>query len=204
VWLSTLAKQPSTPNRELERVLRSDPGLVFRLLRIAGTRAGTPLRSIAQALEIVGRDGLERWLSLTTPQRAQAAVPEPDAELLGKSVFRALFCEALGVPDSGRDRGMLYLVGLFSLADMLFQVPLPDLFDRINVPADVRAALLDREGPYADALHVVEAYELGLWEAAADAAERLGIGANYLPSLYTQALRWAAEYLPAVERRRAS
>jgi EAL and modified HD-GYP domain-containing signal transduction protein len=90
---------------------------------------------------------------------------------------------------------MLFLIGLFSLLDAMFRMPLPDILERINLAPEAREALLDRTGPFGDALNFVEAYELGLWEQAAELGKQLGVPADQIPTIYTDAVRWASEQL---------
>ena len=97
-----------------------------------------------------------------------------DNEIARQAVQRARMCEAIG----GRDAGMLFLIGLFSLLDSMFRMPLSDILERINLAPEAREALLDRTGPFGDALNFVEAYELGLWEQTAELGKQLGVPAG--------------------------
>ena len=82
------------------------------------------------------------------------------------------------------------------MIDAVFRMPLSDVLDRVRLANEVHEALLDRTGPYADALNLVESYELGLWESAADQAGALGVDAVKLPDLYAESLAWATEQIP--------
>jgi EAL and modified HD-GYP domain-containing signal transduction protein len=113
-----------------------------------------------------------------------------------QAVQRAHFSEGLATFGAGRDRGTAFLVGLFSLLDAVFRMPLADVLERVNLADEVKNALLERTGPYADALQVIEAYELGLWESAAEGAQSLNIPADKLPEVYAESLRVAGEHIP--------
>jgi len=95
----------------------------------------------------------------------------------------------------GRDAGTLFLVGLFSLMDAVFRLPLHDIVSRVALGDDAKAALLDRTGPYAPALAFAEAYELGLFESAAQHATEMGVDPEKLPELYAASISWTAEAL---------
>ena len=56
-------------------------------------------------------------------------------------------------------------------------------------------ALLDRTGPYADALTFAESYELGLFESAMEVARDMGVAEHALGDIYAGALSWADEML---------
>jgi len=196
--LLALARDPNTPERELEQVISSDPGITFQLLRIVNSAAlgGRGITSIGHALRLVGRTNVVRWLALASAT-ARAGKRGTDDELVRQAVQRARFCEQLATPASRLDKGTMFLIGLFSVLDAVFRMPMSEVLDRVNLADDVRAALLDRTGPFADPLLVVESYELGLWESAADAALRINVSTESLPELYRDAVKWGLEQVPA-------
>lgn len=196
--LLSLARDPATPERELERVISADPAITFQLLRIVNSAAlgGRGITSIAHALRLVGRDNIVRWLALASAT-ATAGKRGTDDELVRQAVQRARFCELLATPTTRLDKGSLFLIGLFSVLDAVFRMPMAEVLERVNLAGEVREALLERSGPLAPALHVVEAYELGLWEAASEAALAVGFAPEGLPALYADAVQWAAEQAPA-------
>jgi EAL and modified HD-GYP domain-containing signal transduction protein len=196
--LLALARDPNTPERELEKVISADPGITYQLLRIVNSAAlgGRGITSIPHALRLVGRNNVIRWLALASAT-ARAGKRGVDDELVRQTVQRARFCEQLWLHRTGLERGTLFLMGLFSMLDAVFRMPMSEVLERVNIADEVKQALLDRTGPYADPLIVVESYELGLWEAAAEAAGRIGHAGEALPAIYTESVQWAAEQMPA-------
>jgi EAL and modified HD-GYP domain-containing signal transduction protein len=140
----------------------------------------------------VGRSAFVRWLALAfaTTRRSNTGA---DESLVQQAVQRARMCELVGRTAGHRDGGSLFLVGLFSLLDAVFRMPLHELLDRVRLSPEVHTALLDRAGPFAGVLELVESYELGLWEGAAENAARLGVRYEMIPELYSEALLWAAQ-----------
>lgn len=195
--LLALARDPNTPERELERVISADPGITYQLLRIVNSAAlgGRGITSIPHALRLVGRNNVVRWLALASAT-SRTGKRGADDELIRQTVQRARFCEQLALPRTGLDKGTLFLMGLFSLLDAVFRMPMSEVLERVNLADDVKLALLDRTGPYADPLLIVESYELGLWESAGEAAGRIGLDAAKLPALYEESLQWALEQMP--------
>lgn len=195
--LLALARNPDTPERELEQVISSDPGITFQLLRIVNSASlgGRGITSIGHALRMVGRDNVVRWLALASAT-ARTGKRGTDDELVRQAVQRAHFCELMATPQTRLDKGTLFLIGLFSLLDAVFRIPMHEVLDRVKLDDDVRAALLDRTGPLSGPLLVVESYELGLWESAAEAAEQITFDPRALPSVYQDAVQMAAEHMP--------
>lgn len=199
--LLALARDPNTPERELERVISADPAITFQLLRIVNSAAlgGRGITSIQHALRLVGRNHIVRWLALASAT-ATTGKRGTDDELVRQAVQRARFCELLSTPETGLDKGAMFLIGLFSLLDAVFRMPMTEVLDRLQLADDVREALIDRSGPFAVVLRVMESYELGLWEAAADAAHEARFDADALPAVYAEAVQWAAEQVPGKNR----
>jgi EAL and modified HD-GYP domain-containing signal transduction protein len=195
--LLALARNPNTPERDLERAISTDPALTFQLLRLVNN-AMTGLRgveSVSHALRLVGRNAFVRWLALAfaTSRRGTTGA---DQELVRHAVQRARFCEQIGKVSRNRlDGGALFLVGLFSMLDAVFRMPLTEVLDRVSLSSDVRDALLDRTGPLADTLTLVETYEMGLWESAAEFAASMGLEPESLPQVYAESVSWASQQL---------
>jgi EAL and modified HD-GYP domain-containing signal transduction protein len=185
----------SATDAEIEDGFRSDPSLSYKLLRITNSAAfgGRDVQSIAFALRMVGRKVLHRWLSLLLISSV-ASNSGIAGELVNAALVRARLCELIG-QRTGRkaDMGPLFLVGLFSLLDVLLRMPMEGILSRMKIAPDVRDALLSRSGPYAAILALVEAQERGDWQAVADAAAAVGVSATDVSVAYTEALTWAAE-----------
>jgi EAL and modified HD-GYP domain-containing signal transduction protein len=190
--LLALARDQNTSDRDLEAAVSSDPSLTFQLLRLVNSASsgGRGIQSIGHAIRLVGRSAFIKWLALAFAA-TRAGTTGVDNEIARQAVQRARMCEAIG----GRDSGMLFLIGLFSLLDSMFRMPLADVLERINLAPEAREALLDRTGPFGDALNFVEAYELGLWEQAGALGESLGVPAERISEIYTDAVKYATEQL---------
>ena len=199
--LLSLARDPKTTDSQLERVISSDPGITYQLLRIVNSAAlgGRGITSIPHALRMVGRTNLIRWLALAAAT-ARTGERGTDDELVRQAVQRGRFCEQMATRATGLDSGSMFLIGLFSLLDAVFRMPMYEVLERVNLDDDVSQALLNREGRYADPLLVVESYELGLWESAGEAAERINFAPADLPALYNDSVRWTAEQMPSKTR----
>ena len=96
--------------------------------------------------------------------------------------------------------GRCFLVGLFSLLDGVFRMPLPRDPHARDPERRGDARILEREGPYADALGFAEAYELGLFEHASQLASEMGVDPAKIGQYYTQAVAWTNDALaPATD-----
>lgn len=159
--LDTLNKvrQEADP-QEIALTMKSDPLLTFRLLAQANSAAqglGRKVESIEQAVVVVGRGRLYRWLVLLLYATGQGSEDGPVLQEMAQ--VRAELMIRLGeryLPGEGEG---LYLTGLFSLLEPLMQRPLALILADVDVSASVKDALLRQEGPYAPFLALAKAAE---------------------------------------------
>lgn len=192
-----LARDPNVNDRKLEDVLETDPILTFQLLRLVNSAAVgmRGVSSIGQALRLIGRTMFQRWLAVAVAASRKSSTGV-DQELVRQAVQRGRLLEQLG--GGPRDAGTLFLVGLFSQLDAVFRMSIPEILERVVLSDEANAALLDRTGPYADALSFAESYEMGMFENAAELARDMGIDPTRVGELYTNALRWTDEALGTI------
>ena len=164
---------------------RSDSAVGHELRFRVSNDEGDPFaRSYLSGSFDVLRSGLPAYVRCTRQQLLDKIFDSAEPSSLR-------MCEAIG----GKDAGMLFLIGLFSLLDAMFRMPLSDVLERINLAEKAREALLDRTGPFGSALNFVEAYELGLWEQATSLAKELGVAPDRISAIYTDAVKWATDQL---------
>jgi EAL and modified HD-GYP domain-containing signal transduction protein len=145
---------------ELEDVLRTDPALAYRVLRLANS-AGIGLRghvtSVRQALVLVGPESLRSWLVVM----ALADMGATDTDRLGWALTRARMCELLTehVPGAGADQA--FLAGLLSALVELLGTEVSTLAKHVGATRELSAALVDGTGPLGTVLRTVVEYEGG-------------------------------------------
>ena len=148
--------------RDIEDVLRQDPALSYHLLRLVnspGMGATRRITSFSQAIMILGRQQLRRWLNLML---FSARPDEPrSAMLLAQVMVRARSMELLA-KDAGLDRAaqeMAFMAGLFSMLGILFGLPLPEVLKPLEISEVLVQALLHRAGPLGNFLAALECAE---------------------------------------------
>ncbi len=182
---------------DAEAAFSTDVGLSYRLLRMvnAAARGGRGIESIRHAIQLSGREELGKWLALLLASSMAARGPA-NRELLHLAVQRARLCELLAIPAGrGRDTNACFLVGLFSLLDAISGLPMADLLDAVALAPALRSALMERTGPYAPPLSIVEAYERGEWSSVMRQASSAGLDAAVVGALYVQSLAWTRDRL---------
>ena len=180
---------------QIEARFKTDAGLSYKLLRLINSPAfglRGPVKSIGQALMLLGYDQLYRWLTLLLFTQGPAD-PRSQA-LLRNALIRARFAEHLGesrLPAGAR--GGLFLVGILSTLDALFNVPMEQALSQLRLPDEVVAALTRQEGVYAPYLRLVLACEHFDQEGIAQLAELVGSSAEEVNLAHVKAMIWAEE-----------
>jgi len=195
--LLNLLRDPETTEREIDQGFRSDPALTYKLLRIVNSAAvgGRGIDSISFAIRMVGRQMLYRWLALLMVSSMVTGNGVQD-ELVYAALLRARLCELIAEasPEVRNPQG-LFMTGLFSMLDVLFRMPMRNVLSRVNVSEEIRDAVMDGTGPFADALHIADAYQRGDWDQVDKLAPALGLLPVQLPWLYTKSLTWVNQQL---------
>ncbi|QYF94533.1 EAL domain-containing protein [Massilia sp. PAMC28688] len=151
-------------NNAIERAVKKDVTLALNLLRLVNSAAvGARYRidSLNQAVTVLGRRQLQRWLQIllyAEPSRAgQRTTP-----LLMLATTRGRMLELLAQrlqPSQRNVADVAFTVGIMSLMDTLFGMSMEDILQQIPVSDDVSAALLNRTGFFGELLHLTESIE---------------------------------------------
>ncbi|KYC29160.1 putative signal transduction protein [Sterolibacterium denitrificans] len=141
--------------------LIGDPVMSFKLLRYLNSSAmglQSPITAMDKALLVLGRSRFYRWLSLLLFDIKSPGYRE--RMLIEQALTRAFFLEALaGQGQLPKDGDELFLLGLFSMLDLLIGQPLPNILDQARLPPAVHAALLGEPGIHRSALELAIAAE---------------------------------------------
>ena len=178
--------------------LRRDPKLAYKLMRYLGSAASgltRPPETLEQALILLGRDQLTRWLTLLLYQAD--GDHGRDLTLLETALARGRLMETLGKPRLGAEHGdALFLTGLFSMLDLVLRQPLHLALAPLNLTPAVIDALLSQHGPYADYLGIALGCETD--EAAEEPVlDRVGVSPSELAEASVDAIAWAHAALAA-------
>lgn len=148
----------------LETAFKEDPKLTYNLLRLVnsvGSGVTQRIRTLSQAIVVLGRRQLLRWLQLLlfALEEGGGAGPTP---LMRLAAARGKTMEILARIQANRDRVLqeqAFMTGVFSLLDVLLGQPLGDLAEQLRLPDEIRSALLERHGQLGRLLALCEALE---------------------------------------------
>ena len=193
--LHGLVLEDSDP-RMLEAAFKSEPGLTLNLLRLTNSAASGVRRritSVHQAIAVLGRRQLQRWLQLLAYADTSHSGGH-NSPLLQLAASRGRFMELLAACLPGVDRDQedrAFMAGILSLRPVLLQVPMLQITATLNIVPDVRAALETREGVLGAILDLCEAVENNDASGAAACVARLpGITSEHVNTALMRAMAW--------------
>jgi len=150
--------------REIEEIFRREPTLSYHLLRLVnspGVGAGRVVTSFAQAILILGRSQLRRWLNLLlfASRKDDPRAPMLMARATVRGRLLEMMAREAGLDGAGRERA--FMAGMFSLLGAMFGVSLAELLPPLKLDESIVAALLRKEGEIGKLLAALEAAEVG-------------------------------------------
>jgi c-di-GMP phosphodiesterase len=149
----------------IESAIKHDASLGLGLLRLVNTPGiggGQRIDSIGQALVGMGRLQLQRWLQIllyADPAKSRNLMLSP---LLMLATTRGKLLELMAQKLQPGNRSVAdkaFTVGIMSLMDTLFALPMDKILEQMPVAEEVANALLYRKGNFGDMLKLAEYIE---------------------------------------------
>ena len=150
---------------EIEKTFRGNAGLTYKLLLLVnsvgiGTR--DKIKTVRHAISILGRQQIKRWVQLALfASKDEQGVENPLVDMVA---VRAGFMENLvhyhhtlkGYRDSAEKA---YMTGILSVLEKVYDIPMDEVVQNLNLSDDVKSALTERQGELGKLLQVAELLE---------------------------------------------
>ena len=182
----------------IEKTIKQDASLGLNLLRLVNTPGAGVLHridSLSQAVMVLGRLQLQRWLQIllyAEPRKAARSLPP----LLVMATTRGKLLELIVArlyPGNRALADKAFTVGIMSLMDALFGQPMEDILEQIAVAGEVRQALLERSGTFGEILKLVESIERIEKNSPLllPVLDQIGLSLEELNGLQLEAFEWS-------------
>jgi len=186
-------------DRAIETAVKRDALISLNLLRLVNSRAARPgqrIDTLGQALNVLGRRQLQRWLQILL-YTAPGATVELKSPLLQMASTRGKLLELMSLkvtPNDPAAADTAFTVGIMSLTDAMLSVPMSEILENVDVADDVRSALIDRLGTFGQMLRVAEVLEnAGTGRPLNAALKKLGMTVKEMRDIELAAFEWVQE-----------
>lgn len=180
--------------------IERDPALSISLLRFINAMnpgRSRKIDSIRSAVAILGQNEVRKWANVAISVSIGEDRP---SEITRLSLLRAKFAENLAPAfDIALKSGSLFIAGLFSLLDVILQMPLRRAIDEVAAHSEIRDALVEHQGIIYEVLSLVFAYERADWYNASINMVRNGIEIEDLTKAFLDSLYWYKQLLDKID-----
>jgi EAL and modified HD-GYP domain-containing signal transduction protein len=197
-YLKLLEKlnRPELDYKDLERIIKHDMSLSYKLLRLMNSAFfgfHNEIRSIKHALALLGMQKAKKWLTVIA---LSGIGKNKCAELVLQSLIRANLCELIAPKITLDERAPeLFLMGLFSMVDAMLDQSTSYFLDRMPICDEIKLALLREGGPFQSVYDIVLAYEKADWQSVSRLAGQLQFPQKDFPQLYVRSLERSNQFL---------
>lgn len=182
-------------NFELEDaadIIGRDTALTISLLEMVNRMTvNSGISSIRHAAAMLGQKELKKWINTAVVNALYADKPN---EITRLSLLRAKFAENLA-PAFGlaMKRDELFLMGLFSVLDVILEKPMAEALDMVRVSGEIREALVEDKGPLTPVLDFMLPYEMADWSDISRQMILRDIDTEDAANAYLDSLKWYRE-----------
>lgn len=181
--------------RGIENAFKGDPALTMNLLRVVNSAAmglRSPVGSIAQAITLLGRRQLLRWLHLLLFRGSGGGLATNP--LMLHAAMRGRMIELLVQRRHPGEHAMLdsaFIVGVMSLMPAALRMPMREVLAQIALSPEVADAVGDYGGALGQLLLLIEYYDDNNVLGCELTLDRIGeLNQHILNTCLTEALAW--------------
>lgn len=177
-------------------VVSRDTALTISLLSMVNRMTvNSGITTIRHAAAMLGQRELKRWINTAVAGKLYEDKP---SEVTRLSLLRGRFAENLAESfHVAAKKDELFLMGLFSVLDVILEKPLPEALEMMKVSGDICKALVEHTGPLAEVLNFIMQYEDANWQEVSRQMILQDIPMDTVQQAYTGALEWYKELLTA-------
>ena len=174
---------------EAANVIGRDTALTISLLQMVNRMTvNSGITTIRHAAAMLGQKELKKWINTAVANKLYADKP---SEITRLSLLRAKFAERLagsfGMQYKSEE---LFLLGLFSVLDVVLEKTMEDAMEMVMVAGDIRDALTQGKGPYATLYEFIQQYEKADWQEVSRQMLLADVSMEDVHDAYMDALKW--------------
>lgn len=185
---------------EIVSTIERDPYLTVSLLRFINSNASglkKQVDSIRQGVAILGQKAARQWAMVALSVTLGDDRP---SEITRLALLRAKFAEDLAVCfELGVFQSSLFMAGLFSLLDVMLEKPMEEAVKEVALDARVTEALVEKSGPFAPVMELINAYERADWDEVSILMIKHNTDMAHVSKAYLDSLKWYQDLLQSID-----
>lgn len=194
--LLKLIEDPSPDFEALAEALQNDVSISFRLLTLLNSPTfgfSQKITSIKQALVLAGWKMVKNWLRVIL--LTDLTPKEKSRELPQLATQRAKFLQLLAQKsEKNLPADSMFLLGLFSLLNAMFDLPMQELTSYLPLEKEINEALCSEENMYSRYLDITSFFESGDWDNLEFMLDELELDPVMVSKSYYESTRWANSF----------
>jgi c-di-GMP phosphodiesterase len=194
--LSLLREEEPDINILSENIER-DISLTYKLLQLINTsdkRWKSKVRSIKQAVLLLGLTELRKWMYLLAMREARLDTQnDTKKEIIVSSLFRAKICEKFASYKYKENHSEYFLIGLFSLIDGILERPLPTILQQLPFSEDIIETISGVDTYMTPYLNLSIALNKADWSKVEIFADELKIPYDIVMQYYEEVNEWVKD-----------
>lgn len=198
IQLLNLVRQEDFEIEEVAKIVRKDPSLSISLLKFINSPylgLSSKVRDIQHAVALLGQMEARKWV--ITAVSGVLASDKPD-EITKRSLMRAKFAENLAPHFHMADHAQsLFMMGLFSILDVVLDMPISRALEIIVVSENISEALIHRKGEYGNVMTFITTFENANWNEVSRFMILNRIGSENVFHAYINAAQWYGSIIAA-------
>lgn len=198
--LLLLMSELSHPDANVNNIanyIERDVTISYKLLKLINSpafRRVTEIKSIKQAVVLLGLKELKKWISMMYIRETNNEKDKIQHEITKMSMVRAKVCEQIATKiGRGNESSSFFLTGMFSLIDILLKQPLEVIVNQLPLDQEIKHTLAGNHTLYKDVLDLVIMLEKGVWAEVSELCKKVNLKEQELFEIYVNTLKWAQQ-----------
>lgn len=174
----------------LEKMIELDVAMSYKLMKFLNSAKFSfkqRISSLRQAIVIMGKNELRKWISVIAVSNI---ISDDNEEFISQTLIRARFCELIA-QNIKEEKNKAFIVGLFSSIDTYLDMDMGDVLRDLPLDVDIKDALTGEKNTLNDILVLVKAYENMDFEEVGRLLEELKLDSIILPELFIDSIEWS-------------
>lgn len=180
---------------KIEYLIKSDLGISYKLMRFLNSAVfefRQKITSIRQAIMLLGKENLKKWLTLVAIIDMQI---DQNEELSTGVIVRGRLCELIAEKTIPEKASQAFLVGIFSNLSMFLDKSDDEIINELPIDNEIKDAINGEENELGDILKLVKYYEKMDYNGIEYYTERINFDKSELLQLYMNAIEWSNKLL---------